>query len=185
MRRLPMKAFVKHAFPQHEVPEDYAETRTAVLQMFPKLADAIDSHQALASSLYYHNGGNALARIAKANPAHKSGILAGVKKLAPAVGGVMHQGGNPLRAAASGLIHAKFASLGAHAAELAGLGVLARPSLNHLRGKEMTERQKGVHEVAGLGILAAPSAYGLGKSLLSRVRPAAAGAAKTLLTHHG
>jgi hypothetical protein len=169
------KMFAKHASSSY--PEDYVATKFAMYKMFPKLAHGIDSHSALASSLYFHNGGNAVAQIAKANPVHKSGILSSVKKLAPAVGGVMHQGGNPLRAAASGLIHAKLAGLGAHAAEIAGLGILARPSINHLRGKEMTEKNKALHETAGLGILAAPSAYSMGKQLLTKARPAAATAA--------
>ena len=55
-----------------------------------------------------------------------------------------------------------------HAAELAGLGILARPAINHLRGKEMSEKSKALHEVGGLGILAAPSAYAMGRRILTR-----------------
>lgn len=54
--------------------------------------------------------------------------------------------------------HVKHASGLDHAIELAGLGILARPSVNALRGKPMTEHASHVHEVAGLGVLAAPSA---------------------------
>lgn len=55
-----------------------------------------------------------------------------------------------------------------HGAELAGLGVLAAPSIASLRGKPWKEKNKDIAEVAGLGILAAPSAYHIGKSLLRR-----------------
>lgn len=103
MTREIFQAFVKHASGGPDTPNDYQATRTAILQMFPKLA-----------------------------------------------------------------------SFGAHAAELAGLGVLARPSVNHLRGKEMSERSKALHETAGLGILAAPSAYEMGKKLFTKA-PAVAG----------
>jgi len=80
----------------------------------------------------------------------------------------------------------KLASTGnwGHAAEIAGLGVLARPSINHLRGKEMSEKSKALHEVGGLGILAAPSAYEMGKSFLNRAKPAAANVAGHLIAHH-
>lgn len=57
----------------------------------------------------------------------------------------------------------------AHAAELGGLGVLAAPAIQHLRGKEMSEGAKAKTEVAGLGILAAPSLHAAGKGLLSRM----------------
>jgi len=55
-----------------------------------------------------------------------------------------------------------------HAAELAGLGVLARPSIQKLRGKPVSEKSERVHELAGLGILAAPSAVELGRKILKR-----------------
>lgn len=44
-----------------------------------------------------------------------------------------------------------------HAAELAGLGALAVPSIQALRGKPMKERTAHKMELAGLGILAAPT----------------------------
>lgn len=43
-----------------------------------------------------------------------------------------------------------------HAAELGGLGILAVPSIQSLRGKPMEEKHKDIAEVAGLGTLAAP-----------------------------
>jgi hypothetical protein len=54
------------------------------------------------------------------------------------------------------------------AAELAGLGMLAVPSVQHLRGKPMSEGTKSKIEIAGLGTLAAPYAWQAGKKLLSR-----------------
>ena len=59
---------------------------------------------------------------------------------------------------------------GGHAIELAGLGILARPSVQELRGKEMSEQSKHLHEIGGLGVLAAPSAYKLGKMGLDKLR---------------
>lgn len=62
----------------------------------------------------------------------------------------------------------KQASAFAHAAELGGLGVLAAPSVQKLRGKPMGEKAEHKTELAGLGILAAPSLHAAGKGLLSR-----------------
>lgn len=64
------------------------------------------------------------------------------------------------------------------AAELAGLGMLAVPSVQSLRGKPVSERTKDSLEVAGLGTLAAPylkPAYTTGKakatSLAAKMKP--------------
>lgn len=54
------------------------------------------------------------------------------------------------------------------AAELAGLGMLAVPSVQALRGKKMKDKHKDALEVAGLGTLAAPYAWSAGKKLLTR-----------------
>jgi hypothetical protein len=62
----------------------------------------------------------------------------------------------------------KRGSLGTHAAELAGLGMLAYPSIQSLRKKPMTEKSKDIVETAGLGVLAAPSIHAIGKKLLKR-----------------
>lgn len=50
-----------------------------------------------------------------------------------------------------------------HAAEVGGLGILAAPTVQHLRGekKEMSDRKKAAYELGGLGVLAAPSAVKL------------------------
>lgn len=48
-----------------------------------------------------------------------------------------------------------------HAIELGGLGILARPSIQKLRGKQVSHASEAKHELAGLGTLAAPSAYHL------------------------
>jgi hypothetical protein len=64
----------------------------------------------------------------------------------------------------------KTASFGAHAAELAGLGILARPSVQKLQGKDVSEHSEHMHELAGLGVLAAPSAASLGSSAYGKVK---------------
>lgn len=51
--------------------------------------------------------------------------------------------------------------VGRHLSELAGLGVLAAPSVQELRHKPMKESTKAGLEVAGLGTLAAPYAHDL------------------------
>lgn len=64
----------------------------------------------------------------------------------------------------------KLASLGVAGAEVAGLGVLARPSWQALRkpGANAEARSHAKHELAGLGILAAHPAYEIGKHFLGR-----------------
>jgi hypothetical protein len=53
-------------------------------------------------------------------------------------------------------------------AELAGLGTLAAPTIQKMRGKPMTEKNEHRTELAGLGVLAAPSAYNLAKKYLKK-----------------
>ena len=62
----------------------------------------------------------------------------------------------------------KQAELGTHIAELAGLGILAAPSIQALRKKPMDEKKTHKYEIAGLGTLAAPSAYYLGKRMFRK-----------------
>lgn len=57
----------------------------------------------------------------------------------------------------------KFASAFAHAAELAGLGILAAPSIQSFRGKPMSDRSSHKANIAGLAVLAAPSLLELAK----------------------
>lgn len=57
-----------------------------------------------------------------------------------------------------------------HAAELAGLGMLAAPTIQKMRGKPMKDKNKDRAEIGGLGVLAAPSAIGLGKSLMGKMK---------------
>lgn len=45
------------------------------------------------------------------------------------------------------------------AAEVAGLGILAAPTIQKMRGKEMSERKSHAAELGGLGVLAAPAAH--------------------------
>jgi len=52
------------------------------------------------------------------------------------------------------------------AADLAGLGALAAPTVQSMRGKPMTEQKRNKYELAGLGILAAPSAINVGQKAL-------------------
>lgn len=51
-----------------------------------------------------------------------------------------------------------FEKQASHAAELAGLGLLAVPSVQHLRGKPMKEDTAHKFELGGLGVLAVPAA---------------------------
>lgn len=74
-----------------------------------------------------------------------------------------------VKATAQGMTK-KVASGWAHAAELGGLGILAAPSVQHLRGKEMSEKNKSRAEIAGLGVLAAPTALGVAKKGLGMLR---------------
>lgn len=62
----------------------------------------------------------------------------------------------------------KTASLARHGMELAGLGTLAAPSVQELRGKPMSEKSKAVSEVAGLGTLAAPYVHDIAKAKSQR-----------------
>lgn len=50
-----------------------------------------------------------------------------------------------------------------HAAELAGLGILAAPSIQHFRGKPMSDRKSHAVNAVGLGVLAAPSLLALAR----------------------
>lgn len=53
----------------------------------------------------------------------------------------------------------KISSAGHAAVDLLGLGMLAAPSVQGLRGKEMSEKSKHKTELAGLGTLAAGVAH--------------------------
>lgn len=179
------KAFARHASSGPDMPTDYVATKVAVMKMFPKLAMGLDSHQALAASLYHNNGANEVARMAVANPAHKAHLLGAVKTMGPAVGGVRQVGSNALRAAASGAFHTKFAGLGVAGAEVAGLGVLARPSWQTVRdpNADAMHRSHAKHELAGLGILAAHPAYEIGSHFANKAKAFAPRAATKVLTH--
>jgi hypothetical protein len=63
----------------------------------------------------------------------------------------------------------KQANMLSHGAELAGLGILAKPSYDELRGKRVPETRKAGMEMAGLGVLAAPSAISMGRSIGRRL----------------
>lgn len=56
----------------------------------------------------------------------------------------------------------------AHGAEIAGLGILAAPSIAHLAGKNWSEKTKSKMEVGGLGVLAAPSVAHFAKKFVTR-----------------
>jgi hypothetical protein len=62
--------------------------------------------------------------------------------------------------------------VGSTAAELGGLGVLAVPSVQHLRGKPMNENTSAKMELAGLGALASPYVVRGAKALLRKGKPA-------------
>ncbi len=52
-----------------------------------------------------------------------------------------------------------------HAAEVGGLGILARPTIQKMRGKEVSSKSEHAHELAGLGVLAVPSAIHFARGL--------------------
>ncbi len=56
-----------------------------------------------------------------------------------------------------------------HLNEVAGLGILAAPSVASLAGQPMSEHNSHMAELGGLGVLAGPSAYHAGKSLLGKI----------------
>jgi len=62
----------------------------------------------------------------------------------------------------------RFAKAAPHLNEVAGLGVLAVPSVAGLAGNHMEDKTKDMMEVGGLGMLAAPSAYHAGKSFIPK-----------------
>lgn len=64
----------------------------------------------------------------------------------------------------------KGASNFGHAAELAGLGILAAPTIAEMRGRHVSDKTKHRAELAGLGVLAAPSAIELGKSAVGKLK---------------
>ena len=59
-----------------------------------------------------------------------------------------------------------------HVAEIAGLGLLAVPSIKHLRGKPLSEDTAHKFELGGLGVLAAPSLANLGGEALKYMKGA-------------
>lgn len=63
----------------------------------------------------------------------------------------------------------KMGSAAAHAIELAGLGMLAKPSVDEYRDQPMSHKSKAIWELLGLGTLAAPSAYTLAKAVLPKL----------------
>jgi hypothetical protein len=65
----------------------------------------------------------------------------------------------------------KISNIATHATELAGLGVLAKPSIDRMRGKGVDDRKAAKYEAAGLGILAAPSAIQLGRAAYKKLTP--------------
>lgn len=79
----------------------------------------------------------------------------------------------------------KEASNVGHAVELAGLGILAAPSVAEMRGKKISDKTKHRAELAGLGVLAAPSAVHLGGKAVSKIKGLAKGIAKRAETVNG
>lgn len=55
------------------------------------------------------------------------------------------------------------------ASSIAGLGVLAAPSVSHLAGHDMDEKTKSKLELGGLGLIAAPEAHQLYRKFRPRI----------------
>ena len=72
-------------------------------------------------------------------------------------------------AGVTGFVKRHASTLG-HGAEVAGLGILAKPSWDEYRGKKVDEKKKAKYELAGLGVLAAPSAINLAHHAWSKFR---------------
>lgn len=64
----------------------------------------------------------------------------------------------------------KISSIAEQAMDLGGLGALALPTIQKMRGKPMSEKNTQRAELGGLGILAAHPAYELGKKGLSKLK---------------
>lgn len=60
-----------------------------------------------------------------------------------------------------------------HGLDLAGLGILAKPGIDRLRGKHVDERKAAKTETAGLGVLALPSAVSLAHHAIKGMRKGA------------
>lgn len=65
----------------------------------------------------------------------------------------------------------KQASAADHALDVAGLGALAIPTIQKMRGKPMSEKNTHRAEIGGLGVLAAHPTYELAKKGLSKLKP--------------
>jgi hypothetical protein len=63
---------------------------------------------------------------------------------------------------------AKEASMTEHALDVAGLGILAAPTVASMAGSDFKKKNKDRAELAGLGVLAAHPAYTIGKKLLKK-----------------
>ena len=61
-----------------------------------------------------------------------------------------------------------FEKKASHAAELAGLGALAVPTIQKMRGKPISDKASHRWELGGLATLAAPSLYAVGKKALGK-----------------
>jgi hypothetical protein len=84
----------------------------------------------------------------------------------PMAGNVMKN--LPATGSTGSTILSRLKGQGSHIAELAGLGILAAPSVAHMTGHDMGENTNHAMELGGLGVLAAPSALHLGKAILNR-----------------
>lgn len=143
-----------------DTPLDYVAIKIAAAKMFPKLADAANDLARRASAA------GRLRPLATPIPPRIP-----TKPLQQAASTLLHTklAANPLATVAAhvgnaaGQVGKAVGQTGpwGHAAELAGLGILARPSIQKLRGKQVTHRSEAGHELVGLGTLAAPSAYHL------------------------
>jgi hypothetical protein len=65
---------------------------------------------------------------------------------------------------------AKHGGLGAGALDMAGLGLLAAPTVQHMRGKPMSDKNKNRAELGGLGVLGASVAAEHGKEGLEAAK---------------
>lgn len=183
------RAFVKEALSiqttDADTPEDYVAVRAAVSAKFPGLEKAsmtMSFVQRAAQNTLASNPnrvGSFITRMRnigtpKATAAKDVAVSAARSHLSGTRQFSGARTGNNLPPVAGEFL-AKNASspLWHSAAEIGGLGMLAKPSIDELRGKHVDEKKKAKTEIAGLGVLAAPAAHEMGSGIMAKFRKAA------------
>lgn len=99
---------------------------------------------------------------------HKNGLVVAWDHKRKAIRSFRLERVKDMKKAAFWMGFGKKASAVNHAVELAGLGTLAVPSIQKLRGKKIDNATSSKYELAGLGMLAAPSVAAVARKALVR-----------------